>query len=163
MYRRFILIVLSTIVTLSALAAPAMVSAATTGGSGSAYDITATLSDRGTLLARVIVYVDLTATCSPQGDFGEPDPNQSWSYFSITEAIGKKAVARGSTFLSGVVCDGAAHTYQLAFGLDQSSPVPFEKGTAVVQGSVSVCGFNPNTFETGCGQANVGPTVVKIR
>ena len=164
MNRRLIQIAVAALVTASILAAPATVGAATTGGGGvdEAYLLTATLSSRGTLLGGVVVTVPIEVTCTPQGDFGPPDP-YGMSYLTITQAVSKKAVARGSTWLSTFACDGTAHTYQLNFGLDQNSAVPFRKGEAVVAGNLQACGTNPNTFEYGCGNFAIGPQLIRIR
>jgi hypothetical protein len=162
MNRRLIHILVAAVVTASVLAAPATVGAATTGGAGDAYLLTATLSDRGTLIGGVIVTVPLEITCAPQGDFGPPDPF-GMSFVSITQAVSKKAVARGSGYPNGFACDGTAHTYQLALTLDSNSTVPFRKGEAVVAGNIQACGLNPTAFEYACGNAAIGPQLIKIR
>jgi hypothetical protein len=164
MNRRLIQVAVATIVTASILAGPSVAGAATTGGDpGAAYGVTATLSDQGSLLGNVIVTVPIEVTCTPQNGWGPNEPNQGMSFLSITQAVSKKAVARGSAFLSGPVCDGSAHTYELSFPLEYTSTVPFKKGSAVVSGQIQACGFNPDTFEFGCGQASVGPQLIRIR
>jgi hypothetical protein len=163
MNRRFIPILVTAVVITSIFAAPATVGAATTGGGpGEAYVLTATLAGQGTLIGNVVVTVPIELTCTPQGDFGPPDP-YSMSFLTITQAVSKKAVARGSAYLNSFACDGTAHTYQLTFGLDQSSTVPFKKGEAVVAGNLQACGYNPNTFEYGCGNLAIGPHLIRLR
>jgi hypothetical protein len=164
MNRRLIQVAVATIVTASILAGPAVAGAATTGGDpGAAYGITATVADQGTLLAGVVVIVPVELTCAPQNGWGPPEANQVSSFLTITQAVSKKAVARGQAGLFGFACDGSTNAYELSFQLDHTSLVPFKKGSAVVSGSFMACGLNPDTFEFGCGQANVGPQVIRIR
>jgi hypothetical protein len=163
MFKRTIQILVATALVLGAIGAPASAGAATTGGPGSAYTLTAAVAEQGALIGSVVALVDVELSCAPNGDFGPPEPSQSFAFLSITQAVSKKAVARGSAGLGGFDCDGSPHTYQLTFSLDSTSQVPFKKGTAVVSGQISACGYNPNTFEFGCGSVTVGPAEVRIR
>jgi hypothetical protein len=112
------------------------------------------------LVNKVYVNVPVTYSCTAL-------PPGSWVFANMgvrLEQTNNKAIASGFGSI-GPVCDGATHTAVVAVYPSTSSytatGVPFKKGAAVANASVTDCVYVWPTQT--CDDASAGPLTVKIR
>jgi hypothetical protein len=120
---------------------------------------TVALPERADLIARVLVEVPVTYSCTPVD-------GQTSDGSNISVRI-RQAVHQLTAFGSGggtepATCDGAVHTQtvQVLAGESDLSAAHFRKGDAVAIANITVCGSIGGVF--GCERANTGWKQIRL-